>query len=127
MLNEMHFLYPKTYFPQSLTKLVSLGKQAYIEYVAYLDAGGQITKYSTPFQDNILWTDDLLDMVSSLLQPIRRDIGKGEIIDSINPKKVHAVAAWDDPLPLLFQFTTLSLRALLLILGKLNHRFMSKS
>jgi hypothetical protein len=50
-----------------------------------------------------------------------------EIIDSHNPKKVHAAAAWDDPLPLVFQAVTLSLSAFRLILGKLNPRFMSKS
>ena len=97
-----------------------------IGYVAYLDAGGRVTEHSTSFHNNILWTDDFLDIVSFLLHLGRRDIGKGEIIDSINPRKVHAVAAWDDPLPLFFQLTTLSLRAFHLILGKLNPRFMSK-
>src|SRR4030042_6346456 len=97
-----------------------------IGYVAYLDAGGRITENSTSFHNNILWKDDFLDIVSFLLHLGRRDIGKGEIIDSLNPRKVHAVAAWDDPLPLVFQAITLSLRAFHLILGKLNHRFMSK-
>ena len=98
-----------------------------IGYVAYLDAGGRVTKHSTSFRNNVLWTDDLLDMVSFLIHLGRRDIGKGEIIDSINPRKVHAVAAWDGPLPLFFQLTTLNLRAFRLILGELNNRFMSKS
>jgi D-aspartate ligase len=98
-----------------------------IGYVAYLDAGGRVTEHSTSFHNNILWTDDFLDMVSFLLHLGRRDIGKSEIIDSINPRKVHAVAAWDDPLPLFFQLTTLNLRAFRLMLGKLKYRFMSKS
>jgi predicted ATP-grasp superfamily ATP-dependent carboligase len=98
-----------------------------IGYAAYLDAGGRVTEHSTSFRNNILWTDDFLDMVSFLLHLGRRDIGKSEIIDSLNPKKVHAAAAWDDPLPLVFQAVTLSLRAFHLILSELNHRFMSKS
>jgi len=98
-----------------------------IGYAAYLDAGERATKHSISFKNNILWTDDFLDMVSFLRHLIRRDIGKGEIINSLNPGKVHAVAAWDDQLPLLFQAITLSLRAFRLILGKLNSRFISKS
>jgi D-aspartate ligase len=98
-----------------------------IGYIAYLDAGGQVTENATPFCNNILWTDDLLDMVSFLLHIGRRDVGMKEIIDSLNPRKVHAVAAHDDPLPLFFQFTTLSLRAFRLILSKLNHCLVSKS
>lgn len=98
-----------------------------IGHIAYLDAGGQATGHSTSFHNDILWTDDFLDTISFLLHLGRRDIGKSEIIDSLNPRKVHAVVAWDDPLPLVFQAVTLSLRAFRLILGKLNPRFMSKS
>lgn len=98
-----------------------------IGYVAYLDAGGRVAEHSTSFRNNIMWTDDFLDTVSFLLHLRRRDIGIREIIDSINPRKAHSVAAWDDPLPLFFQLTTLSLHTLRLILGKLNHRFMLKT
>jgi len=97
-----------------------------IGYAAYLDAGGQVAQQSTSFRNNILWTDDFPDMVSFLCHLIRRDIGKSETIDSLNPRKVHAVAAWDDPLPLFFQLTSLSLRAFRLILNKLNPRSTSK-
>jgi predicted ATP-grasp superfamily ATP-dependent carboligase len=111
----------------SLQNTLARACGADIGYAAYLDAGGRATQHSTSFRNNILWTDDFLDTVSFLLHLGRRDIGKSEIIDSLNPRKVHAVAAWDDPLPLVFQAITLSLRAFRLILGKLNPRFISKS
>jgi hypothetical protein len=91
-----------------------------IGHIAYLDAGGRVTQHSTAFRNNILWTDDFLDTVSFLRHLGRRDFSKGEIIDSLNPRKVHAVADWDDPLPFVFQAITLSLRAFRLILGKLT-------
>jgi len=88
-----------------------------------IDTGGTFT-------DGFITADDRFELVKVDTTPLHlgwRDAGKGEIIDSINPRKVHAVAAWDDSLPLFFRLATLSLSAFRLILGKLNHRFMSKS
>ena len=83
-----------------------------IAYVAYLDAGGQIEKPSLSFRNSILWAEDLLDTVSFLNHVGRRDIGIGEIVESLNPRKVRSVAAWDDPVPLFAWAITLSYRAL---------------
>lgn len=97
-----------------------------VAYAAYLDAGGQAAKPSLSFRNNVLWADDFLDMVSFLQHLVRRDIGRAEIIDSLNPGKVRSVAAWDDPLPFAFRALTISQRAFRLMLSKLNPRFASK-
>jgi predicted ATP-grasp superfamily ATP-dependent carboligase len=83
-----------------------------IAYVAYLDAGGQAEEPSLSFRNSILWAEDFLDTVSFLKHVGRRDISIGEIIESLNPRKVRSVAAWDDPVPLFSWVVTLSSRAL---------------
>jgi len=98
-----------------------------IAYAAYLDAGGQAANHSLSFRNNVLWADDFLDTVSFLQHLVRRDIGMGEIIVSLNPGKVRSVAAWDDPLPLAFRALAISQRAFRLMLSKLNPCFVSKS
>ena len=74
-----------------------------VAYAAYLDAGGQAAKPSLSFRNNVLWADDFFDTVSFLQHLARRDISRREVIDSLNPRKVRSVAAWDDPLPLAFR------------------------
>ena len=83
-----------------------------IAYAAYLDAGGQAEEPSFSFRNSILWAEDFLDAVSLLKHLGRRDISIGEIVDSLNPRKVRSVAAWDDPVPLFSWVVTLSSRAL---------------
>jgi D-aspartate ligase len=111
----------------SLQNTLAVACGADIAYAAYLDAGGQAAKPSLSFRNNVLWADDFFDTVSFLQHLARRDIGIRELIDSLNPGKVRSVAACDDPLPLAFRASTLSHRALRLILSRLNPRFMSKS
>ena len=98
-----------------------------VAYAAYLDAGGQAAKPSLSFRNNVLWADDFFDTVSFLQHLARRDISKREVIDSLNPRKVRSVAAWDDLLPLAFRTLTIGQRAFRLILNRLNPRFASKS
>jgi predicted ATP-grasp superfamily ATP-dependent carboligase len=83
-----------------------------IAYAAYLDAGGQVKEPSLSFRNSILWAEDFLDTVSFLEHLGRRDIGIEEIVESLNPRKVRSVAAWDDPMPLFSWVATLGSRAL---------------
>jgi predicted ATP-grasp superfamily ATP-dependent carboligase len=96
----------------SLQNTLSGACGADIAYVAYLDAGGQVEKPSLSFRNSILWAEDFLDTVSFLKHLGRRDISTGEIVDSLNPRKVRSVSAWDDPVPLFSWVVTLSSRAL---------------
>jgi len=96
----------------SLQNTLSGACGADIAYVAYLDAGGQVEEPSLSFRNSILWAEDFLDTVSFLKHLGRRDISIGEIVDSLNPRKVRSVAAWDDPVPLFSWVVTLSSRAL---------------
>lgn len=91
-----------------------------VAYTAHLDACGQAANPALSFRNSVLWVDDFLDTVSFLQHLVRRDIGRGEIFDSLNPRKVRSVAAWDDPLPLAFRALTISQRAFRLMLSKLN-------
>ena len=111
----------------SLQNILAGACGADVVCIAYLDAGGQAAKHSLSFRNNILWADDFLDIVSFLQHLIRRDIGIGELIESLNPRKVRSIAAWDDPMPLVFRALTISQRAFRLMLSRLNHRFVSKS
>jgi len=94
-----------------------------VAYAAYLDAGRQAAKPSLSFRNNVLWADDFFDTVSFLQHLVRRDIGIGEIIDSLHPRKVRSAADWDDPLPLAFRALDIIRRAFRQILRRLNPRF----
>jgi len=74
-----------------------------VEYAAYLDCIGSRPEGVAAARSGVLWVDDFLDQVSFLTHLRRWDMSCGEVLDSLKPRKVHSVAAWDDPLPLVFQ------------------------
>ena len=76
-----------------------------IEYIAYLDATGQAVEVSPSPSEGVVWVDDFYDTLSCLMQWKRGKLGVGELFSSLGCKKVHSVAAWDDPIPyLIFPF-----------------------
>ena len=105
----------------SLQNILAGACGADVVYAAYLDANGQAKKHPFSFRNNILWADDFLDMVSFLQHLVRGDIGIGEIIESLNPRKVRSMAAWDDPMPLFARAVVVSYRALYSQFGLGNH------
>jgi predicted ATP-grasp superfamily ATP-dependent carboligase len=70
-----------------------------IEYAAYRDCLGRKPDPSVRPRGGVLWVDDFTDQKSFLIHLKRRDLSRSEIVDSLKPRKVHSVAAWDDPLP----------------------------
>ncbi len=87
-----------------------------MEYIAFLDANGLFVRDSVSFRNEVLWVDDFVDLVSFLLHLKRREIGIDEIVRLLKPGKVHSVAAWDDPLPLIVHAANLGFRGLRLLL-----------
>jgi predicted ATP-grasp superfamily ATP-dependent carboligase len=71
-----------------------------VEYISYLDAAGYSVKKSFSFRNDVFWVDDFADQISCLIRFKRKELGVGEILrSSFKARKVHSVAALDDPLP----------------------------
>ena len=90
-----------------------------ITYIAYLDVSGEAVNKLPPQRNDILWVDDLFDLVSCWILLRRKEIGLGEIARSLIARRVHSVAAWDDPLPLIVDVYHLGLGALRRLLDKI--------
>lgn len=93
-----------------------------IEYVAFLDAVGRRTKSLLPFRRNIFWVDDFFDLLSCLMLLTRKELDIEDIVESLKAKKVHSVAAWDDPAPLVVHAIELGYEGLHALT---RHRFRS--
>jgi predicted ATP-grasp superfamily ATP-dependent carboligase len=89
-----------------------------MEYLAFLDANGTSQRDSMYFRENVLWVDDLADLISFLIHFKRRDLSISEVFKTLKPGKVHSVVAWDDPVPFVARVADRSLRLLRLIFGK---------
>ncbi len=83
-----------------------------IVYIAYLDAMGQAVGDLPSQRNGILWVDDFVDLISCWILLKRKEIGIGEIVKSLSARKVHSVAAWDDPIPLFVHACRLGFGAL---------------
>jgi D-aspartate ligase len=88
-----------------------------ITHKAYLEASGQMVKNSPSPRNGVLWVDDFLDQLSCLILLKRRETSIGEVVKSIRARKVHSVAAWDDPVPLFARAYQLGFSALRLCLS----------
>ena len=71
------------------------------EYLAYLEVTGQRIPESVAPNSEVVWVDDLRDLLSCLIHLKRGTLGIREIFRSLKGRRVHAVADWDDPLPFL--------------------------
>jgi len=70
-----------------------------IEYIAYLDTIGQpIEKQNHP-KENVIWVNELSDLVSSIKQIRHGRLTVREWITSFSGEKVYAWSAKDDPIP----------------------------
>ena len=83
-----------------------------IEYIAYLDASGQLREDSNSPSDNVFWIEDFLDLVSCLVYLKRREITVGEILESLRVRKVHSILAYDDPAPIIPHIVNICLSTL---------------
>lgn len=93
-----------------------------IEYISYLEAAGQLKRTPLAFRSDVFWIDEFSDLLTSLKRLRRKEIGIGEIITTFKTRKVHSIAAWDDPAPFVV-FAIASLRNLISqSLGTLHHR-----
>jgi predicted ATP-grasp superfamily ATP-dependent carboligase len=90
-----------------------------IEYIAYLDATGRHIRDSVLPHNNVLWVDDFTDTVSRFMHLKRKEVTIGEIVKLLKDRKLHSVAAWDDPAPLIARTINLSLSALTLLFSNL--------
>ena len=90
-----------------------------IEYIAYLDATGRHIRDSVLPHNNVLWVDDFTDIVSCFMHLKRKEVTIGEIVKLLKDRKLHSVAAWDDPAPLIARTINLSLSALTLLFSNL--------
>lgn len=72
-----------------------------MEYIAYLDVTGQEVKDVGAARSGKVWVDDFFDIFSCLMQLKQGRTGITEIVRTLGANKVHSVAAWDDPVPLL--------------------------
>ena len=73
-----------------------------IIYIAYQDVIGQYRGSQVLPQDGILWIDEIGDVQTCFSQIRKGTISIKEIIHSYKGKKVYAISAWEDPLPLFF-------------------------
>ena len=83
-----------------------------MEYIAYLDVTGQEVKDVGSPRSGIVWVDDFFDLFSCLLLLKQGRLGIREIFKTLKAKKVHSVAAWDDPMPLLVHARNISVSVL---------------
>ena len=83
-----------------------------VEYIAYLDATGHSVEASLSPNNGVLWVDDFYDLLSCLIQLKEGRLGIRELFRSMNGKKIHSVAAWDDPIPFLIYPFALGFAAL---------------
>ncbi len=90
-----------------------------IEYIAYLDVTGYGITDRVTSSKNMFWIDDFLDQASCLLSFKRKQVGLREIVKSFQARKLHSVAAWDDPVPVLALVIGLFESALKLLHSKL--------
>ncbi len=90
-----------------------------IEYIAYLDLTGQTVNKSIFPQNNVLWVDDFVDILSCLIHLKRHNIGFLEVFKTLKARKIHSVMAWDDPIPYFIRAINLSLHVLCLLFGYL--------
>jgi len=93
-----------------------------IEYIAYLDAAGYPIKNSLEFPDNILWIDDFADLASCLILLKRKKLAAGEILRCMKYRKLHSVASWDDPVPLVARGINICIDIINILIQKRNTR-----
>jgi len=97
-----------------------------VEYIAYCDILGQPVELSVSPKSGVFWVDDFFDILSCLIQLKEGKLGIRELFGSVKGRKIHSVAAWDDPIPLVVHAIHLGFRALRLSLRKLS-RLLRKS
>lgn len=84
-----------------------------VEYTAYLDTIGRYVDEPFSPKNDILWVDEIGDLLSCLMQIRGGRFGVREVFRSLKGKRVYAIAAWDDPLPFfvsLLNFSSAGLR-----------------
>lgn len=86
-----------------------------ITYLAYLDAMGQPVGDLPRQLNGILWVDDFVDLLSCWTNLIRKDTRIGEVARELTTRKVHSVAAWDDPVPFIVDMYHLGIGAFRLL------------
>lgn len=87
-----------------------------VEYIAYLDTLEQYMEDQISPNNEILWMDEINDLLSCLMQLKEGGLGIREIFESLRGKKEYAIFARDDSLPFfiyLFNFSSDVLRFLL--------------
>ena len=89
-----------------------------MEYVALLDVAGRYTEDSKSFRGNVLWVDDLADIMSFFIKLKRKELTISEILKTLRLGKVHSVFALDDPVPFVVQVADRIWRSLRLLFGK---------
>ena len=70
-----------------------------MEYLAYLDAIGAPTGEPPSPTEGVVWIDEFRDMRSWIPQWAAGQLGLGDVLRSMQGKRVYAIAARDDPLP----------------------------
>lgn len=90
-----------------------------IEYIAYLDVNEHFVREPITPRNNVLWVDDFVDLASLLIYLKRKEVTVGSLVKSSGMRKVHSVAAWDDPAPLIARAINLSFSVLRLLLGSI--------
>jgi len=91
-----------------------------VEYIAYCDILGQPVELSVSPTNGVFWVDDFFDILSCLIQLKEGKLGIGELFGSVKGGKIHSVAAWYDPIPIVVHAIHLGFRALHLSLRNLS-------
>lgn len=81
-----------------------------IEYLAYLDARGELNKNYSTFRENINWAADLTYILSCLRLQRQGQLKFKDMLRIIKTRKVHSIRDFDDPFPYIFYMFKLSLR-----------------
>ena len=87
-----------------------------IEYIAYLDLIGGPVEPDTAYHVNLFWVEDFIDLFNCCLYIGRREASGSEIIELLKVRKIHSIAAWDDPVPFIRRMFGLSIGVLKLLL-----------
>jgi len=91
-------------------------------YIAYRDACGEDVSETPAQREGLLWVEDFMDLLSFMIHLKRREIGIGELVKALHPRKVHSVAAWDDPAPFIVYAINSGFNAWRLLLKMLTGR-----
>ncbi|UCG54647.1 MAG: hypothetical protein JSV32_00030, partial [Dehalococcoidia bacterium] len=89
-----------------------------ITHIAYLDKTGRDDVNTDPPENDILWVNDIFYFRNFMRLKFIQNYRLMDIINPFKKKRVYAIAAWDDPIPLFSALSGLGYRSIKKIFRK---------